>query len=274
MRKNRSAWLWSVAINFAIFMSLSFVSVGGCLSVNEEIVPMEFLVVTEENAADTLSEEPNEATEPEPDPPAPPEPEPPPPAEPDPPPPPDPDPIPPPEPPKPPKPADPPKPKPAEAKKPEEKKPEKPKPVRKPIVKGERVGPVTTGKKDVTKAPTQKALSAEEIAKMLNAGARPGNKNQVPPNDASRYYGIINRAFKESCDRYGLESSPTGREPVLTVAFALDGSVRSISLKSSSGDKTYDGQVLQACRQVRQVGGLPQTFLKAYPSLDLRLSVK
>lgn len=268
----------SVAANAAIFVLLGSVSLGGCFArPKEEIVPMEFLVVTEENAADRLAEEPNDAHEPEPEPPKPdplPEPKeadpppPPPPPEPDP------DPLPPPPPPKP-----DPKPQPKsqpKAEKPAERKPDPPKPKWKPApvkISKERVGPVTTGKKDASKAATQKALSPAEIQRLLNAGAKPGNRNQVPPNEASRCYGIIAKAFREKCNAYGLEASPTGRDPVLTVTFGEGGSIRRIVVKTSSGDRAYDGQALQACRQVRRVAGLSQNFLASYKTVDIRLDI-
>ena len=229
---------------------------------------MEFLVVTEENAADRLAEEPNEVTEPEPEPEkpapkAPPEPEPlpPPPAK-------DPDPI--------------PLPKPPEKKpekkpaKPPEKKPEKKpgKKVPKPIKIGERVGPVTQGKKNPAKAATTKALSQKEIQALLSKGAKPGNKNQVPPNEASRCYGVIARAFQEACDRYGLETSPTGRDPTLRVSFGPNGTIRAIEIATSSGDRAWDARALQACRQVRSIPGLSATFLAEFPQPEIRLIVR
>lgn len=274
----------SVTVNAVLFAMLGSVSLGGCLSTpKEDIIPMEFLVVTEENAADRLAEEPNEAREPEPEP-DPPKPDPIP--EPDPPPPPppvkEPDPIPPPPQPKRPEPPKPPKdekrPKPEEQK-PKERKPDPPKPKPKwqptPVkISKVRVGPVTSGKKDVTKAATQKALSEAEIRKLLGAGAKSGNRNQTPPNDASRCYGVIAKAFREKCNAYGLEASPTGRDPVLTVIFGTGGSIRGITVKTSSGNAAYDNQVLQACRQVRKIDGLSATFLDEYKTVDIRLSVE
>ena len=119
-----------------------------------------------------------------------------------------------------------------------------------------------------------KALSQAEIQRLLNAGAKSGNRNQVPPNEASRCYGVIARAFREKCNAYGLESSPTGRDPVLTVTFGSGGSIRNIAVKTSSGDSGYDRQVHQACRQVRKVDGLSSTFLASYKTVDIRLSVE
>ena len=237
---------------------------------------MEFIVVTEENAADVLAEEPNEEVEPEPDPlPTPPTPDPlPPEPKPDPLPtppelPPEPTPIPPP------KKVDPPKPKPPEPKKekpkPPEPKKEKPKP--KPVKIGKRVGPVTTGKKDPKKAATEKAMSEEEIAKLLGAGAKSGSRNQIPPNEASRNYGVIQRVFREACDTYGLETSPTGRDPQIKIEFGPNGAIKQLSIAQSSGNSQYDNQVLAACRQVRRVSGLSQTFLRDYKTVTLKLNV-
>ncbi len=226
---------------------------------------MEFLVVMEENAADVLAEEPNDIVEPEPEPEPEPKPEPkieevvPPPP-----------PLPDPveevriEPPKPPQ------------EKPKEKKveppKEKPKPVNKPKDKpkpkiqiGKRVGPITTGKKDVTKVATQKKLSDEEVQKLLGAGAKVGNKNQIPPNEASRVAGLIQAEFKRRCQEAGIEPVG-GRAPVVKVLFRKGGSpgmIASISLASSSGNATHDNEVLAACRQVRSISGISTTYLKS-----------
>lgn len=264
--------LLSLLVNAAIVVLLCSMSIGGCSVPKEEIVPMEFLVVTEENAADTLAEEPNDAREEEPEPepePEPPKPEPlppPPPVLPEP------DPLPPPPP------AEEPKAKPKPEKPKEKPKAEKPKekPKWKPattIKTGKRIGPVTDGRKDRTKAATQKALSKEEIAKFLAAGAKSGNRNQIPSNEASRCYGVIAARFREACTDYGLESSPTGKSPVLTLRLGSGGAVRSVTLKTSSGDRTFDGQVLQAARTVRSVSGLSAAFLRDYPAVDIQVNV-
>lgn len=253
----------SVAANAVICVALALVSLGGCAGgPKEEIVPVEFLVVTEENAADVLAEAPNEVAEPEPEPPKPePKPDPKP----------DPAPIPPPPPKAEPEPAPP---KPPPKPKDEPKKPAKPRYVQaKDIKLGKRVGPVTTGRKDRTKAATARKLSEAEIRRLLAAGARPGNVNQTPPNEASRCYGVIARAFREACANT-LEGSPTGRAPVLRVTFGAGGAVEGIAVAQSSGDGTFDRQVLAACRKVRWVSGLSAAFLKDYRSVDIRVDVE
>ncbi len=272
-RETKRSISLSLLINAALFGALGLLSFGGChASPKEEIIPVDFLVVTEENAADRLAEEPNEATEPpnEPEPePAKPDPIP----EPDllPPPLPDPDPIPPPKPEK----KTEPKPEKKQEKK-QEKTPEKKKAEKKPIVikKGERVGPVTQGKKDRTKAATAKKLSDDEIRRLLGAGAKAGNRNQIPPNETSRCYGRIRDTFRAQCEEYGVEASPTGRAPVLSITFGSGGSVRSLRLSKSSGDAAFDAQVLQACRSARRVSGLSADFLSHYPTVELQIIVR
>jgi outer membrane biosynthesis protein TonB len=235
MASTSRIFTYSAATHGLVLLLMVVMCTDGCLNrpPKEEIIPMEFIVVTEENAADVLAEEPNEEVEPEPDPlPTPPTPDPlPPEPKPDPLPtppelPPEPTPIPPP------KKVDPPKPKPPEPKKekpkPPEPKKEKPKP--KPIKIGKRVGPVTTGKKDPKKAATEKAMSAEEIAKLLGAGAKSGSRNQIPPNEASRNYGVIQRVFREACDTYGLETSPTGRDPQIKIEFGPNGAIKKLNI--------------------------------------------
>ncbi len=251
-------------------------AVSGCIFAEkkETIIPMEFLVVVEENAADRLAEEPNETVEPPPEEPTPAPPPPPPPPL---------DPLPAPEPLPPPPPVevkpDPPKKvekKTEEKKKTETKKPEKakpkPKPKPKPIKIGERVGPVTTGKKDRSKAATaQKTLSDAEIKKLLGQGAKAGNKTQIPKDEASRCFGAIQSTFKAKCEAYGLEASPTGREPMLKISFGSGGRVTNISIARSSGNAAFDQQALQACRQVKRVAGLSESFLSDYKSVEIQL---
>ena len=137
--------------------------------------------------------------------------------------------------------------------------------------KGKCVGPVTSGRKDRTRAPTAKALSAAEIQQLLNAGARPGNRNQVPPSEASRCYGVIQRAFREACK--GLEASPTGEAPILKVTFGAGGTVRGITVAKSSGDRAFDAQVLAACRKVRRINGLSSGFLDQQEYVEVRVDV-
>ena len=132
--------------------------------------------------------------------------------------------------------------------------------------KGKRVGPVTAGKKDRAKAATARKLSEAEIRRLLAAGARLGNKNQVPPSEASRCYVIIQRVFREACT--GLEASPTGKAPILKVTFGAGGTVRGVALLQSSGDRAFDAQVLAACRRVKRVDGLPDGFLRKWDYVE------
>lgn len=251
----------SVAANAVICVALALVSLGGCAGgPKEEIVPVEFLVVTEENAADVLAEAPNDVAEPEPEPPKPePKPDPKP----------DPAPLPPP------KPAPTPKAEPKPTPKPTPKPPKKPKYVQaKDIPLGKRVGPMTTGKKNRAKPPTdRKTLSDAEIRRLLKAGARSGNVNQIPPNEASQCYAAIRRAFTEACANT-LEGSPTGVAPQLEIALGAYGKVESVKVVRSSGSKDFDRQVVAACRRVKRIYRLPNSFVQNYPTVVIEVDVE
>lgn len=266
-QKNDAIFYWISLIINAVLLLILFLGSNSCTSATppkqEALIPVEFTVVTETNAADVLAESPNETVEEEEVPPLkedpPPQPD-------------EPELVPelPPVVPKPDVPPPPPEKK-VETKKPEkkaekppekkpEKKPEKPKP--KPIVKGKRVGPETQGKKDKTKAATEKAPSEEEIRKRLNAGAVASNKNQVPPNEASRVKGVIQRIFREKCEAAGIE--PCGSAVTLTVTFKRrgpPGAIEKIVIQKTSGNRSYDNRVLSACRGVRQIPGISEIFL-------------
>lgn len=277
-RENVPYLFLSVLINVGFLGGILFVtSASGCAGEARVEEPMEFTVVIEENAADRLAEEPNEAVDPEPTPEPPqaapqalPPPLPPPPPETE---------LPPPLPqPKPPetkpeppkeKPKEKPKDSPKPPDKPKEKPPEKPKP--KPIKIGQRVGPVTTGKKEATKPPTQQAMRPEEIRKLLAAGARAGNRNQIPASEDARCKGIIIRRFQEACRAYGLE--PSDRK--LELSFRLDarGRVSQLRINASSGNRAWDDAVLQACRTVRVIDALSRSWLEANPENTINLRV-
>lgn len=277
----------SIGINIILLLFLFVSPIFGnennpeFIKKQETIVPMDCTVVLEENAAEILAEAPNEVIEelaeleeldPEPEPE--PKPLPPPPA-------PevipeikDPPPPPPPEKPKEEvkeKPKEKSKDKPKEEVKPKEKPKEKPKP--KQIKIGKRVGPVTEGKKDKTKQATEKKLSQAEIAKLLAAGATAGTKNQLPKNEASRVAGIIQRVFTEKCNEAGIDTF-ANKAPVLTVTFKRGrspGAIERIALKQSSGNRAHDTRVLGACRSVRHINGISDSFLK---SVDYKIDIR
>lgn len=283
-RENAPYLILSLLINMGFLGGILFItSTSGCTSEAKTEEPMEFTVVTEENAADRLAEEPNEATDPEPTPEPPKEtqpqtqtekpqnlPPPPPPV--------DNTPPPPPPPKTPEKPKDKPKDPPKKPDKPKETPPQKntPKPTEKtkpkPIKIGQRVGPITTGKKEATKPPTQQAMRPEDIRRQLAAGAKAGNKNQIPSSEDARCKGIVISRFQEACRNYGLE--PSHRKLVLEFHLDAQGRVSQLQIKESSGDRAWDDAVLQACRTVRTIEGLSRTWIENNKINTINLRVR
>jgi len=260
-----------------IFLALVIPWLRGCFTHEEIIIPLDMTVVIEENLAP-----PDDKDEPEEDVPEQPPPEPkavkP---------------IPPPDPPpvvdavevekkkpekpkppekKPPEKPIPPKPldKPKAPDKPKE--PDKPKPPeKKPFVKGKRI--TTPGadpkKYNPKKAATERALSKDEIARLLNAGARPGNANQVADNEASRCFFLIRKAMYDAWD----QPSDNGLRAVMEIRLDLSGRVVSYRLIKGSGNAFYDQSVLRAAAGVSRIGGLSTTFLRKYEKVTVEFMV-
>ena len=187
----------------------------------------------------------------------------------------------------PPKPPDPPKPDPKVdavekiVEKPE-KKPEK-KPTKKPFQKGERVEnktppappkprEFTKGQRVVANGPrTEKKLSPEEIRRMLLMGAREGTKNQMPDNELSLYYSLLQRRFYDRWDQPAW--SPNLRRAVLHVQFDRGGRVTGYKLVESSGDPQVDSSIRAAAARVQFVPGLSADFLRTHSIVPIAFEV-
>ncbi len=190
----------------------------------------------------------------------------------------------------PPKQPDPPKEKPPE--KPREKQPDPPKekppvkPPEKTFVKGPRVNrpdtPVRPQKpqedftrlKPATNRPTvDRPLSREEIARALRDGARPGQHNSLPPDEASRCIALIRRALYESWEQPGAgDAGP--RPALLDIRLDASGRIVSYRIRQSSGSAFFDQTVLKAVANAAPVRGLSLAFLRQYESLTIEFKLE
>ncbi|MGN1360452.1 MAG: TonB C-terminal domain-containing protein, partial [Kiritimatiellia bacterium] len=148
--------------------------------------------------------------------------------------------------------------------------PEKPKPP-KPFVKGRRVTVRDNQKPNKPNRPTtERKLSEDEIRRLLNAGARPGSRNQVAPNEVSRCLALIKDAF------YRAWKQPTSspRTARLQIAFNRRGEVTSYRLTGRSGSIECDNSILRAAAEVPRVAGLSESFLSKYGvvTIEFRLN--
>jgi len=164
-------------------------------------------------------------------------------------------------------------------KKPQEKKPDPPKkpeppPKREFVRSTTRVErPVSNNQQDFTKLKpvTEKKLTPAEIRKLLDDGAKPGTRNQIPQDEISRCYSLIVQALYNAWAQPG----SAGGNPVATLEIRFDSTGRIISYRitKSSGDAHYDQTVLKAAANCPPIRGLTQGFLKQYDKLTVEFKL-
>ena len=139
-------------------------------------------------------------------------------------------------------------------------KPKKPKPRKKEIKKGKRV------KKDVktnVKPKEKQTLSDAESRKLLDKGARIGERTSLPKNEISLNASILKNRFYDAWMPPPREAS--GYRPAVVIfKINRDGSLHSARITQSSGSKEYDESCLEAIRSVGRVSDLSSQFIKEF----------
>lgn len=261
----------AIIVHLVLFLSIWYIGTRDEEEEKEIVIPMELMVVVNENLDGVENESPPETppqSEPDPPPPDPPK---------------DPDPPPqdepeiteavvlkpdkpkPPEPPKPPKPPKPPEP---------PKQPEKPKPPEK--TREQRLAEMRSSTTKVKTPPPRNNGRTEkrpqDWEKLLNAGYKPGPTNQgLDASEEARCLALIRQAFYSRWDRPAWTSSL--RKMCLSVQFGSGGRVVGYSLTQSSGDASADRTVLRAASQVSHVRGLSSSFIEKHRTVIVRFEV-
>ncbi len=177
-----------------------------------------------------------------------------------------------------------------EIKKPEEKKPEEKKPEKtKEQLLEERLkrmrerGKTVNNKVkiEVKDAPSgngrtqKKTLSDAEIRRLLNAGYKPGTSEQLAASDMQLGVSLVQMALN---DKWAAMRPSVGRSGtvLLSVKFAASGRMVDVRLARSCGDKVSDNAALQVARSVGIVRNLPPDFIKTFSreSLTIRYNVR
>ena len=267
--------LIAVVLHVVLFGGLWLIGVIGTEEESdEEVIPIECLVVVHENLDGDENDEPPErdVVKTETPPPTPP-------------PPPDPPVVTPPrvpednpfvvEPPKPPKPPEPPKP--TEVKKPDPPKPPEPpkppKPTREEILARIR-GETTIVKSDPPKHNGRTERRPTNWDRLLAAGARPSNRNRgLDATEEQRCAGLIKAAFYEKWHPRPPWTMDL-KKMTLHVEFDKQGRVKAFRLTGSSGDAAADRTVLSAARSVGRVSGLTAAYLERHPTSTIIFEVE
>ena len=116
----------------------------------------------------------------------------------------------------------------------------------------------------------EKPLSADEILKALNAGARYGASNQLAANETQRCISLVADALKRHwTEEFQWTESLQG--VYLELHFAAGGRIRDAKIVRSSGDAQVDRSVLQAAKNTGSVPGLSPQFLEQYSILVIEM---
>jgi len=108
--------------------------------------------------------------------------------------------------------------------------------------------------------PPVKRLTQQEIEKLLMAGAKPGQQNQVPPTEIARCYDLIRRALHDAWDQPGLADTSTPAR--LSIRLDPNGKIVHYRITQSSGSSHFDQTVLKAAANCPQpIRGLSQAFI-------------
>lgn len=264
----------AIVIHALLFFAIWYIGMRESDEPQEVVIPMELMVVVNENLDGVEDEPPPEkppAPEPEPEP----------------------EPVKPPEPPPPePEPevtvpealvVEPEKPKEPEKLKPPEppkevkpKEPEKPKPPMK--TREQRLAEIrnsTTKIKNPNPPPRNNGrteMRPKDWEKLLNAGYRPGPVNKgLDASEEARCLSLIQRAFYSKWDSPAWTSSL--RIMHLKVRFGSGGRVLGYDLVQSSGEAAADRTVLRAASLVGSVRGLSPSFLEKFSTVTVRFEV-
>ena len=157
-----------------------------------------------------------------------------------------------------------------------------PKPVRKPEVK--EPGKIKISKTLVRRPmPNGKGkLTPEEVRRLLDRGAKLGNKSSLSEADMRRLLNgdtrfgdgspvsqefVVLDMVRQAMYRAWNQPTTIGIAGLVTkveLTFSSDGAIIGSRMVNSSGNKTMDASVMQAVQSVRRVSGLPASFLSSH----------
>lgn len=151
--------------------------------------------------------------------------------------------------------------------------PEPPKPTREEILARIR-GETTIVKSDPPKHNGRTERRPTNWDRLLAAGARPSNRNRgLDATEEQRCAGLIKAAFYEKWHPRPPWTMDL-KKMTLHVEFDKQGRVKAFRLTGSSGDAAADRTVLSAARSVGRVSGLTAAYLERHPTSTIIFEVE
>ena len=116
-------------------------------------------------------------------------------------------------------------------------------------------------------------LSPEELQRLLALGATVSDRTSIPADELHRCYALIQKQLYAAWIRPSADSA-NGREPVVSISIGPGGTVRSASLKTSSGDAELDRSAVAAARAVPRFTGLSEDFVRENPTFTVAFKLE
>ena len=116
-------------------------------------------------------------------------------------------------------------------------------------------------------------LSPEELQRLLALGATVSDHTSIPADELHRCYALIQKQLYAAWIRPSADSA-NGREPVVSISIGPGGTVRSASLKTSSGDAELDRSAVAAARAVPRFTGLSEDFVRENPTFTVAFKLE
>lgn len=122
------------------------------------------------------------------------------------------------------------------------------------------------------KEPKGPKLTAEEIQKLLDLGAKPGETTSVPGKDEISLLAIKNALYnawiRPSVEHY------TGRPVEIEITLGVSGAVLGYRVVQTSGSRVFDNSALDAAAAVRQIPGLSPEFLRSHRKVTIAFQLE
>lgn len=118
----------------------------------------------------------------------------------------------------------------------------------------------------------RKILTPEEIQRMLDAGARPGDHTSAVDDDALGLE-MVRQALHNAWTQPTSDDAGNA-EAVVEIRLAPDGTVLGRALLKRSGNRLMDASVLQAADAVARIPGLPPDFVARHRTISVLFRVE
>ncbi len=144
----------------------------------------------------------------------------------------------------------------------------KPKPTASGFKKGERVVREVKSPVQPVRLARQPMLSAEEITRLLAAGATVGEENKIPQDEVQMCFLFVKRALYEAWVRPS-RTDAGARPTQIELTFGPGGVIANVRMVRSSGSVIHDRSAVAAGRAAGRVNGLTARFLREYPRITV-----